>query len=404
AGAKQADDPRKQSATCAAGRNGGATDRGVTANSIGLASTIVTSGPGSTFLGQSQYGMQAVVAKVNAGGGICGRLLQLRLVNDNWEAQRGHGFLRNFVNDKEIFALPVVPSSEGLRAASKEIAEAGIPVIGSDGMLIDQYQNPWIWPVATATVAQVRIMAKYAYDNGARKFAIVYDTHYRFGVEGKDAYESYVKTLPGASFVHAEGIEPNQPGYGAAIANLNRECGESGCDTLVMLVDPGTAEVWIAGDDKFTSRTEHRLGASPLFNDRFGQNCKQRCDGMVVFTGYVPALEGNVNLPGIRTYVQDVKAVQPSADTANQFLQGAYLGMSVFVKALEEVGPILTRAEVRRVMDSMDYSSDLASTLGWRADKRFANAAAQAWRIGASSSFDGFRDLRTGWLRDPLAK
>ena len=74
-------------------------------------------------------------------------------------------------------------------------------VIGSDGMLIDQYQNPWIWPVATATVSQVRIMAKYAYDRGARGFSIVYDTRYRFGKEGKDAYAAYVGTLPGATMV-----------------------------------------------------------------------------------------------------------------------------------------------------------------------------------------------------------
>lgn len=384
---------------CEEGENGGKTDVGVTEDSIKLAATHVTSGPGSTFLGQSQYGMQAVVAKVNAAGGICGRQLDLRLDNDNWEAQRGQGYIKNYINSG-VFALPVVPSSEGLRAASKDVEEAGIPVIGSDGMLIDQYQNPWIWPVATATVSQMRIMARYAWEKGARKFAIVYDNRYRFGVEGKDAYEAYVKQLPEAEFVHAEGIEPNQPGYGDQIRSLNEACGTN-CDVLVMLVDPGTAEVWIAGDDKFTTRTDFRLGASPLFNDRFGQNCKARCDGMIVFTGYVPALEGNTSSPGIRTFVQDVRAVNPGADTANQFLQGAYLGMSVFVAALERVGPNLTRKALREVMNSMTYESELSSPLRWTEDRRFANSNAQAWVIKASASFDGFTYLRTGWLPDP---
>lgn len=384
---------------CAAGRNGGKTDKGVTGNSIKLASTIVTSGPGSTFLGLSQYGMQAVVAKVNAAGGICGRQLKLRLVNDNWEAQRGQQTLKNFMND-EVFALPVVPSSEGLRAAGADIRQSGIPVVGSDGMLIDQYENPWIWPVATATITQVRVMAKYAFDKGARNFAIVYDSQYRFGVEGKDAYQKYVGTLPGARFVHAEPVQPNQPGYGPQIKNLDDAC-QADCDALIMLTDPGTAEVWVAGDKNYNSRVEFRMGASPLFNSRFGQNCKEKCDGMLVFTGYVPALEANVNLPGVSTYVNDVKAIKPDIDTTNQFLQGSYLGMLVFVEGLKKVGPNLTRARLQEVMNSLDYSSDLSSPLSWRANKRFANNRAQVWQIQAPSSFNGFRDLQTGWLQDP---
>lgn len=384
---------------CAAGKNGGATDKGVTGNSINLASTIVTSGPGATFLGLSRYGMEAVVAKVNAAGGICGRLLKLKLDNDNWEAGRGHGYIKNYLNDN-YFALPVVPSSEGLSAASGDIEKSGMPVIGSDGMRIDQYQNPWMWPVATATVSQVRIMAKYAYDQGARGFGIVYDTRYKFGVEGKDAYEKFVKTLPGATLVHAEGIEPGQPGYGPQIRNLDGGCG-SKCDALVMLVDPGTAEVWIAGDDNFLSRAKFRMGASPLFNSRFGQNCKERCHEMLVFTGYTPALEANQNLPGVRQYIDDVRAINSNIDTSNQFLEGSYLGMTVFVEALKRVGPNLTRKRLQEVMNSMTYQTDLAGTLTWGGSKRFANTKAQAWKILASSSFEGFRDARSGWLEDP---
>ena len=392
---------------CAPGKNGGSTDGGVTGGSISLASTMVTSGPGSTFLGLSRYGMEAVVAKVNAAGGICGRQLKLQLANDDWDANRGLQYLRNYINGN-VFALPVVPSSEGLKAAGKDIAEAGTPVIGSDGMLIDQYQNPWIWPVATATVSQVRIMAKYAYDRGARGFAIVYDRHYRFGEEGKDAYKAYVSKLPGATYVTDVPVEPGQPGYGPQIDSLNKACntndddpGDDKCDAVIMLVDPGTAEVWIAGDDRWVRRAEFRLGASPLFNSRFGQNCRDRCDGMVVFTGYVPALEANTSLPGIQQYINDVKAIKPDIDTSNQFLQGAYLGMTVFVEALRKVGPDLTREALRDVMDSMSYTSDLSAPLQWKAGKHFANTQAQAWSIQAPASFDGFRDLRTGWLPDP---
>lgn len=393
---------------CTPGRNGGATDTGVTANRIGLASTMVTSGPGSTFLNQSPFGMQALVAKVNKAEGICGRSLDLKLVNDNWEAQRGHGILRNFMADDSIFALPVVPSSEGLAAASRDVADTGIPVVGTDGMLIEQYRNDWIWPVATATVSQMRIMVDYAASKAKNKimnadsFAIVYDTRYKFGVEGRDAYETYIKDK-GLDFVHAEGVEPNQPGYGPQIKNLNDECGDSGCDVVVMLLDPGTATTWIKGDENFASRARFRFGAQPLFTDKFGQDCGQRCDGMLVWTGYVPPLEGNAGLPGIKEYVQDVRNVQPSADVSNQFLEGAYLGMSVFVEALQKTGPNLTREGLAQTMNTMTHTSDLASELSW-SDGKFANTKAQAWEIkSGSGSFDGFRYTRSGWIDDTEA-
>lgn len=390
---------------CAAGKNGGDTDVGVSGNRIGLASTIVTTGPGSTFLKQSQFGMQAVVAKVNSAGGICGRGLDLKLVNDNWEAQRGHNELRNFLNDDGIFALPVVPSSEGLAAADQDIEKHGKPVVGSDGMRRQQYTNSWIWPVALPTVSQVRILAQHAADNGADTFAIVWDNFYKFGVEGKDAFKEFVETTLKKDFVHDEGIQPNQPGYNTQIKNLNDACedNENGCDAVLMLADPGTANTWIQGDGNWTSRAEFRMGAQPLFTDDFGQDCGLRCDGMLVISGYRPPLESNAGLPGIKEYVQDVKAVQPSADVSNQFLEGAYLGMQVFVEALEQVGPNLTRTGVQSVLNGdFSFESDLAKELSWNAEQRKANIHGQIWQIKAGSgSFDGFRFLED-FQPDPL--
>ena len=77
-------------AACAAGRNGGATDKGVTATEIKLATTVVRSGVGAAFLGDVQFAMEAVRNKVNRAGGICGRQLSIKYVDDGWRADLGH--------------------------------------------------------------------------------------------------------------------------------------------------------------------------------------------------------------------------------------------------------------------------------------------------------------------------
>jgi hypothetical protein len=187
---------------CAAGRNGGATDRGVTGTSIKLGATVVSSGIGASFLGPVRIGINAVTDKINRTGGICGRRLDVTLVDDGWDAQRGYGYIRNLIEGDKVFALAVNPSSEGLRIASNAgyFAKTQTPVVGTDGMLNSQYADPWVWPVASSTVSTMHIMATDAYNRlRARHFSIVFDSQYHFGVEGAFAFNCDVKRLTGQS-------------------------------------------------------------------------------------------------------------------------------------------------------------------------------------------------------------
>ena len=393
---------------CRAGANGGATSRGVSGNRIKLAATNVRSGPGSSFLGSSFVGMQAVVNRVNAKGGICGRLLELKLVDDGWDAQRGSSFLQNFTR-QDYFALPVVPSSEGLTQAitNGTISRAGIPVIGSDGMLKEQYSNPWVWPVATSTVSTIRVMTKHAKDKGAQSFGIVYDKRYRFGLEGAAAFKAYVKSLTGKDPDAFIGITPERANYSGDAQAFNEACPSGGCDFVAMLLDPTTANTYIASQSDKDGRRQGfgRIltgGAQPLFNERFARDCGGPCDGMLVWTGYNPPIGRLASVPDVSQYVSDVRSVDPGADVTNQFLEGAYLGMKVFVRALEQVGPELTRERLQAVMNSMTFKSSLSSTLSWTPEQRFANQTAQAFRVvTASGTFAGFAETDTGFRRDP---
>jgi ABC-type branched-subunit amino acid transport system substrate-binding protein len=398
----------KGGAQCKAGANGGATAKGVTGNRIKLAATNVRSGTGSSFLGTSYVGMQAVVNRVNAKGGICGRLLDLRMVDDGWEAARGANYLQNFAKD-DYFALPVVPSSEGLTQAITRgiIDSAGIPVVGTDGMLKEQYADPWVWPVATSTVSTMRVMAKHAADKGAKSFGIVFDQQYKFGKEGAAAFKAYVNQLTGSDPKAYVGITPGRANYSGDAKAFNDSCGAAGCDFVAMLLDPTTANTYVSSQvDKDGKRQGFgRIltgGAQPLFNERFARDCASPCENMLVWTGYNPPIGGLASKPSVAAYVNDVRSVDPGVDVNNQFLEGAYLGMQVFVEALARVGPNLTRAGLQAAMDSMTYASDLSSTLTWTPKQRFANQTAQAFRIvTASGSFAGFAEAGTGFLRDP---
>lgn len=437
---------------CAAGKNGGSTDTGVTGNSIKVAANKVTDGPGASFLKEAIVGMRAVIDEVNVEG-ICGRKVILQDLNDGWDRSKGLQYIENYVNEG-AFALVVNPSSEGLDAAiqNKTIDNAGLPVVGSDGMLICQYscdvsKNPpgplddgapgvaqWVWPVAASTVSTMHIVVQHAAETlkgegftGAKKFALVYDKFYKFGSEGKDAFLGAVNRLKGTYGLEDPvtlGINPGQTDYDKEKADFNDACladtdgdgkdDDPVCGLVALLLTSSDAQTWIKSGATFAPADGITTGPQTLFNRSFAQNCVQlrtqfgpedrpACS-LIVWTGYNPPVGALANLPDVNKYVADVKRRNGQADTDNSFTEGAYLGARLFVDALKQVGPNVTRENLKNVLNSMRFKSDLvhADGLAWSAGSHFANTRMQAFRVGftPAQGFTGWQSENTGWVED----
>jgi ABC-type branched-subunit amino acid transport system substrate-binding protein len=389
---------------CAAGRNGGATDQGVTAGSIRLATTVVESGIGRTFLRDTRFAMEAVKASVNRAGGICGRRLEIKYIDDGWEAQRGATYLRNLI-DSKIFAVPVGPSSEGLNAViqSGDFDKARIPVVGTDGMLILQYTKrgggaqPWIWPVAAATVSAARSMVQEASKRKIKNFSIVFDKNYKFGQEGALAFNAEVKRVTGANI---PGFDPNLNGCNQSFCGI--VAGQSSYpevgqfkpgEFVALFLEPQTALTWM-NDPNVDAATQRQYGAAqPLFTRSFATSCQRKCDQMMVWTGFKPYIESYINDAAVREYVRDLERVNPQADEYNAFAEGAYLGMKLLVEAMKRVGPNLTRQALKGVLDSMDLTTGLTldGHLRFSPTNRFVNTTLQGFIIQNKGTFSGWR-------------
>ena len=407
---------------CAAGQNGGSTAPGVSANAINIRATTVTSGVGSGFLGEAQDGIQAAVNEVNAAGGICGRLVSFSPLNDGWDPVSGNSDIQNFINSGNVFALVGQPDSEGLDAAhaNNTVDTGGIPVVGTDGLLKSQYFDPLIFPVAASTVTNMHIIAKYAYDHGARHFGIVYDTTYKFGLEGANAFDQEVKRLTGSDISGYSsgnqgcdsgafcGVPSNtesgssSEGYSSQISNFDSAC--KPCDAVVLLLEPQPAETWMQGEASCGCSWYSTLyGGEPLFDDSFATACGGACAHMIVWTGYHPAVTPFDGEPGVAQYVRSLQAVCPSCDAHNEFTEGAYLGTKLFLWACAQVGPDLTRSALTKVLTSQAFQSQLSTVLRYAGLPHQANVSMAAFQDNAppGGSFNGWSYLNTGFLADP---
>jgi ABC-type branched-subunit amino acid transport system substrate-binding protein len=402
---------------CAPGRNGGATDQGVTDTEIRMATTTVDSGPGASFLRDVRFGMEAMRNEVNRTGGICGRQLSIRYVDDGWSPPRGSQFLRTFINQpdpsQKIFAIPVGPSSEGLGIVIEggDIDRAELPVVGTNGLSVSQYTKgngaaqPWVWPVAAATVSSARIMVKEAYARGARKFSVVFDRDYRFGKEAALAFNEQVKALTkrevegfntaGECNPGFCGIESGQQSYSSQVREFNQYKG----DFVGVFLEPTTAQSWMG--DANTPRAmgegapKYGYGAAqPLFTKSFAQTCKDKCHGMYVWTGFKPNIEGYRSDPAVQRYINALKQTNPQADEFNQFAEGAYVGMQLLVEGLRKAGPQLTRGRLKAALDSIKLNSGLTitPTLQFSPNNRFTATQMQAFVM----QYKGYASWRSG--------
>jgi ABC-type branched-subunit amino acid transport system substrate-binding protein len=392
--------------TCTPDGNGGATDRGVTGDAIKMATTVAESGTGGAFLGQVRFGMEAIKNKINSGGGICGRSLDIQYVDDGWEAQKGAQYLRNFIQD-EVFGIPVCPSSEGCRVVidSGDLDKTQTPIIGNDGMLKDQYETasgaaqPWSWPVAAATVSSARIMCHNAYQRGNRNFSIVFDKNYRFGVEAAEAFNDCVKKLTGKDIPGYNsqyncqqsfcGVNAGSSSYSAEVASF-----QAG-DHVALFLEPNTALVWM-NDPNTSLPKDVKYGygaAQPLFTRDFATNCQSRCDQMWVWTGFKPPIEQYANDPAVKQYVADLHRTKPDADEFNAFTEGGYVGMLLLEKALRQIGPGLSRIGLKKVLDSTCLASGLTiqPKICFTPNSRYANTTMQAFAIQYKGTFGGWR-------------
>lgn len=409
---------------CSKNENAGATDIGITGDTIRLAATVVKTGIAKDFLADAQFGIEAVQRKVNAAGGICGRRLDITFDDDGWDPANGQRIIEKWIGEKKTFALVVNPSSEGLRGAikGKLISQNEFPVVGADGMLIGQYREPWVWPVATSTHSVMHIMVKDAFERakteiGGRKprFAIVWESNYRFGVEGHRAFVGAVQRGGGEIVADTELHGATSGGgaisYGPQASDFVGKCKAdgkefAGCDFVAMLLEPATAAQWVndnglgSGDPR--QRPPLGIGApQPLFVTSFIRDCGAPCTGLRVWTSFEPPTPPFDKDPKVAEYLSDLRAVSNSADASNPHVQGAYVGTQLLVEALKRLEAEPTRQGLRKILDRMSFDSGLAPTLTFSEENHFAAVSAQAFEaVFNVNDFNSWRWVDRGFVTD----
>ncbi len=103
--------------------------QGVTATTIKIGNTATTSGPFAAVGVPFNTAINAVIAEVNAAGGIGGRTIQLVTYDDTFNAATGKTLTEKLIEEDKVFALVGHFGTPTVGATVDIIQEVGIPMV-----------------------------------------------------------------------------------------------------------------------------------------------------------------------------------------------------------------------------------------------------------------------------------
>jgi ABC-type branched-subunit amino acid transport system substrate-binding protein len=144
--------------------NGGATDVGITADSIRFGSISGNNTPLGNLISQPvTTAVFATMRAVNDAGGVHGRKFVISDCDDSGDVTRFRSCYRKLIDEAKIFSF-ITSVTWGTGEVHGDLARDKIPWIGSWGFYTSEWKDPWMFPVHLSTVTEARATAGWVRD------------------------------------------------------------------------------------------------------------------------------------------------------------------------------------------------------------------------------------------------
>ncbi len=320
--------------------------QGVTSTSILLCASNAQSGP-AMFLGNEYTkGFKAVFSQVNKNGGINGRKIALNVLDDGYEPDRAIENTKRFV-DSGCFLLTGYVGTPTSKAALPVAEKAGIPYFFpfTGAEFLRNPVRPLVFNLRASYFMETEEMVHYLADvNGLKKIAIFYqdDSYGRAGLSGfKKAMDKRELEIAG------EATYPrNTVAVSKAVITMRRIRPEA----VVMIGAYKPCAAFIKKAKKVGLTATRFINISFVGSKALLKELGPDGEGVLV-TQVVP-LPWDSSLPGVKDYVQTMKAAYSDFNPGFVSLEG-YLAAKILVQVLKNSGKELTRKTVVAAADNL---------------------------------------------------
>jgi ABC-type branched-subunit amino acid transport system substrate-binding protein len=318
--------------------------QGVTDTQVVLGQSAALSGPARQLGRDMQLGGQLYFEYVNSRGGVNGRRIVLKSLDDGYEPARAAENTRKLIAEEKVFALFGYVGTPTSAAAAPLFTEARVPFVGAftgAEALRDPF-NRQVFNVRASYYDETEAIVRHLASLGISRIAVFYqnDSYGQAGLAGVE------RALAKRSLaIHARGtVERNTVEVAKAVAGI----GKANPQAVVMVSAYTSCAAFIremkrAGHD--TTFWNVSFVGSRALAAELGR------DGRGVQISQVVPFPWDTTIPVVREYRQllaELKTEPPGFGT----LEG-YLAAKVMVEGLRRAGRNLTRDSFIKAMESM---------------------------------------------------
>jgi branched-chain amino acid transport system substrate-binding protein len=309
---------------------------GVSADKIVFGQAAALEGP-TAALGQGmKIGIMAAFAEVNKAGGVKGRKLELKSVDDGYEPTKSIEAVKKLLGEDKVFAIAGAVGTPTAAATLPIATEAGAPFIGAftGSEALRSPYKPLVVNVRASYFEETEAMVEHlTKDLGATKIAIMYqdDAYGQAGLAGvKKALDKRKMTLAG------EGTyERNTTAVKKALTDIKKV----DPDAVIMIAayKPAAEFIKFAKQIKLDATF---VNISFVGSDALAKELAGAGAGTVV-TQVVPFPQ-DAAVPAVANYRAALKASAPNEQPGFVSLEGYLVGRTI-IAALEKVNGEPTR-------------------------------------------------------------
>jgi branched-chain amino acid transport system substrate-binding protein len=271
--------------------------------------------------------IKLALKEINAAGGINGRKIDLRIVDNQSSNPGALAALQKAVEQEKVLALMGFVKSTQILATSDAIKNYGIPTfIGGTNVTLTRAGNPWLFRVRPDDSIAALAMVKYIKEDlKLSKIGILNDTD-AFGMGGGDLVEKYAKDN-GLTVVRREKYTTKDKDYTAQILSLKSAGAE-----IMVAYSPNPE------DSAVIQRQYRQLGSpfkflgSPSHQHRDALNlAREAAEGIFAIADFVPGqTEAN------RKYAEDYK--KEYNEEYDGLSAWTYDGLKILANAIKKAG------------------------------------------------------------------
>src|SRR3954451_17284302 len=311
-------------------------ENGVSADKIVFGQATALEGPASALGQGMRMGLEAAFAEINSAGGVKGRKLELKSVDDGYEPTKSIEAVKKLIEEDKVFAIAGAVGTPTSAATQPIATAAGAPFIGgfTGAEFLREPYKPLVMNIRASYFQETEAMVEHlTKDLGVSKIAIMYqdDAFGQAGLAGvKKALDKREMQLAGEGT-----FERNTVAVKAALLAIRKVRPQA-----VIMISPYKPAAEFIKVAKQINFVPIFVNISFVGSDALAKELGPAGAGVVI-TQVVP-FPKDIAIPVVGRYQASLKASAPDAQPGFVSLEGYLVGRAI-IAALEKINGDPTR-------------------------------------------------------------